>query len=75
VKEDVGSSYHGRAWKLMAKANEEQSMRLLGMNVDLNRLTSWGTDGGTDGGSTHDLEVYGFIDPPVGDAGLKGVVE
>jgi hypothetical protein len=39
--ENFGWNGHGRAWQLLAKAIEEQSMRLIGMNVDLGRLTSW----------------------------------
>jgi hypothetical protein len=31
---------HGRAWQRIAKAIDEESMRLLGVEVDLNRLQS-----------------------------------
>lgn len=62
-----GQDNHARAFMLIAKAIEEQSIRLLGVNVDINRLTSWSLRGGQDGTSIHDLERYGFIDPLVGD--------
>jgi len=55
-----GHSGHGRAWQLVAKAIEEQSLRLLNIEVDLNRLRSLERNS-KDKTSIHDLEVYGFI--------------
>jgi hypothetical protein len=67
---NTGSDGHGRAWHLLAKAIEEQSMRLIGMNVDLGRLTTWEITGGKDGTSVHDMETYGFIEPTAPDGEL-----
>lgn len=70
-----GQDIHGRAFMLIAKAIEEKSMRLLSVNVDMNRLTSWSLSGGQDGTSIHDLERYGFIDPLAGDGEAGDTVD
>jgi hypothetical protein len=56
--------YHSRAWQVVAKAIEEQSLRLLGVEVDLMRIESMYADRKARGEvSVHNLEVCGFIDP------------
>jgi hypothetical protein len=58
--------WHGRAWHLIAKAIEEQSLRLIGTEVDLGRLDSLyaeTTNSEEEGRhSAHDLKRYGFLD-------------
>jgi hypothetical protein len=62
---------HGCGFQLVAKAIEDQALRLLGLDVDLGRLDSLlddreesqgrGQEGFRD--SAHDVEVYGFLEP------------
>jgi hypothetical protein len=54
---------HGRAWQIIAKGIEEQSLRLLGVEVDLGRLDSMWADRRAKRGevSTHDLEVLMYV--------------
>jgi hypothetical protein len=60
--ENICKLGHGRAWLRVAKVIEEQSMRLIGVNVDMNIYNSiLNNDKGKP--SVHDLEVAGFIKP------------
>jgi len=54
---------HGRAWQRIAKAIEEQSLRLLGVEVDIGRLDAMLADRREwedTRNSLHDLESWGF---------------
>lgn len=67
---------HSRGFQLIAKAIEEQALRLLEMDVNVGRLDSilgdmdayrklkdnWGLPQGV---SVHDMEIYGFLEPKV----------
>jgi hypothetical protein len=62
-------SNHGRAFQILAKAIEEQAPRLIGLQLNLGRLDGMMVDMEEEEEkrnvpSVHDLEVYGFIDPP-----------
>jgi hypothetical protein len=62
-------SNHGGAFQTLAKAIEEQAPRLIGLQLNLGRLNGMMVDMEEEGEkrnvpSVHDLEVYGFIDPP-----------
>jgi hypothetical protein len=59
---------HGRAWQRIAKAIEEQSLRLLGIDVNIGRLTALLCDKQKYGAesfcpSLHDLEAWSFWEP------------
>ena len=59
---------HGRAWQRIAKAIGEQSLRLLGVKVDMSRLESFlydrnKYDGDGHRHTLHDLEAWGFWEP------------
>jgi hypothetical protein len=68
--EDLGHAGHGRAWQLVAKAIEEQSLRLLGTEVYLGRLAAHtmhlqpanqrASKSYTP--SVHDLVAFGFLE-------------
>ncbi|KAF1937663.1 hypothetical protein EJ02DRAFT_49275 [Clathrospora elynae] len=59
-------SDHGRAFQILAKAIEEQSLRLLGLELNLGRLDGMVADmkngEGRNVPSVHDSEVYGFLE-------------
>jgi hypothetical protein len=66
---DENACAHGRAWQVVAKAIEEQSLRLLGVEVSLGRLDAVFADRKEQKGrwTIHGLEVCGFIDSEVGE--------
>jgi hypothetical protein len=55
---------HSRAWQRIAKAIEEESVRLLGVEVDLNRLMSmlYDRDNHHKDQTIHDVEACGFLE-------------
>jgi len=57
---------HGRAWQRIARKIEEQSLRLLGIEADVNRLTSFINDWEDErlDVSTCDLQDWGFWERP-----------
>jgi hypothetical protein len=68
--DDVGHKYHGRAWQLIAKAIKEQSLRLLGEEPDLRRLTAYMVDR-----PRANEHKPGFYTPSVHDLVWFGVLE
>lgn len=58
---------HNRPWQRIAKAIEEESWKLLGVDVDLERLTAMRNDvlNKELRPSIHDLEEWGFLEPYV----------
>jgi hypothetical protein len=68
--EDLGHAGHGRAWQLVAKAIEEQTLRLLGTEVYLGRLAAYTMHRQPANQrapksytpSVHDLVSFGFLE-------------
>ena len=55
---------HGRAWQRITKATEEESLRMLGVEVILDRLTGMLCDRENDhqGQGFNDVEAWGFLE-------------